>query len=300
MIQLLVGQTGTGKTTVIKDVIANKTNKQIIFDYNNQYDGYTDHILSLDEINPLLSPLDLTDIKALNAGFLEYSHLLYKKSEDVLWDHARNLGKNTIEDIKAMRLVEDTVERLQNSWEPNESEKGNELKPLIMLRKNKEQMNLEEVIEYIKKHDKILFKTKSLHSDQVRALTYIILSAVSRSIDETITVVSDNLTTVFNQANAKLFIQTIDMAKFDFVISYNRFSNLAKSLEEFVSEYLIFRFDTNADIKELEKLYFGSKASSEDKEDKKEIAKFRKSLKTLKNGDYFTKTTLDSTEVLSK
>lgn len=287
-ITLYLGQERTERTNEIKNDLSSFKGKVVIFDYNHFHQDSPGHVISLDEVNPLLSPLGITDIKALNAGFLEHSHILYRKAEEVLEDHARNLNSATTEQLTVHRLVEDSVERLLNSWNPNEVERGNELKPLIMLRKMKEQMNLEDVVEAVRKHDIVVFRTKSLHSCQVRALTYLILSSLSRNITEPIAAVCDNLPTVFSQPHSKLFLQSIAPEKLNLFLTFNRYSSLAPCMEPFVDQLKIFRTDAYSDIRELETFCLGSLDHVDEKETRKKLSKLKKTIKSLKTGDFLS------------
>ena len=84
MSRLFIGQTETGKTTKIKEVAKGIENKIIVLDFNNQYEDWVGNEITIDTVNPLLGKLDLSDTKALNAGYLDHSHSLYRMCRDIL------------------------------------------------------------------------------------------------------------------------------------------------------------------------------------------------------------------------
>lgn len=255
---LFIGQNSSGKTTNMKEYINELKGKVIVLDFSDEYDDFTDNCLYLDDINPLLNELGLLDVKALNAGYLADSHCLYKKAEEIL----RELKANTpdlkeeefsevVHALKKEGLVEESIERLQISWDNTETMYGKILNQKIPTKKYKKHFSLDYALDVINSSDRILLKSKSMHSDHLRAVTFILLSNLSRTTNEPFYVVGDELSSFFNNGNIRLFSQTIDMNNIHFVLSFNKVLNIPKKLFPSFDTYFVHRFESNSEIKEL-------------------------------------------------
>ena len=243
-------------------------------DFNDEYDELSDATFLLDELNPLLSPLGLEDAKALNAGYHDSSQLLYRMAEDILKEFKQETKwKNEPYDsvkhfLFKERLMEESVERLRFSLNDIESVYGkifNSRIPYLKRsakkqhensakkkKKGKAQISIDDIIEKIQKEPIVLLKSKNIRADHLRALSFLILSRISK-IHEHVIVVVDNLTKLFNEGNTRLFLQTIDTKKIEFIFSFNNLESFTKHLKPYITDYYVHRFEKNADIKALEK-----------------------------------------------
>lgn len=260
MNSLFIGQNSSGKTTNIKKHIKDVDAKVIVLDFNDEYDDFTDNEIYLDDINPLLSTLSLNDVKALNAGYLADSNCLHKKAEEVLRelksyspDYKDVSFEEAFESLTKERLVEESIERLQISWNNVETMYGKILNEKIPTKKYKKHTSLEHAVAKILESDRILLKSKSMHSDHLRAVAFILLSRVSKLSKDAFYVVGDELSSFFNNGNIRLFSQTIDMKKIHFVLSFNKVSNVPIKLIPSFDSYFVHKFESNSEIKDLEK-----------------------------------------------
>ena len=255
---LFIGQNSSGKTTNMKEFIKTIKGKVIVLDFSDEYDDFTGDSLYLDDINPLLNEIGLTDVKALNAGYLADSHCLYKKSEEILRELKANTPElkerdfdDVVDSLKKEGLVEESIERLQISWNNTETMYGKILNQKIPTKKYKKHLTLDYALDVVNASDRILLKSKSMHSDHLRAITFILLSNLSRTTDEPFYVVGDELSSFFNNGNIRLFAQTIDLDKIHFVLSFNKAVNIPKKLFPSFDTYFVHRFESNSEIKEL-------------------------------------------------
>jgi len=242
MNSLYIGQSASGKTSNIKKRIANLDGKVIILDFNNQYEDTASVPFYLDDISPILGLISLDDAKALNAGYIHNTHCLYKKCAEVLRE-----SKST----EKMNLIEEAVERLHISWDNTEMAYAKILSQKIPMKKNKKQASLDETIETILNHDVVSLKAKSMHSDHLRAVTFALISRMSRKFDEKVYIVADDLSSFFNNGNLKLLFSTINMDNIQFILSFNKMMNIPKALIPLIDTFYVHRFENNADIKDL-------------------------------------------------
>lgn len=257
---LFIGQNSSGKTTNMKEFIKNIESKVIVLDFSDEYEDFTENELFLDDINPLLSSLSLLDVKALNAGYLADSHCLYRKSEEVLRElhyvDPSLKGKNIndlLPSLHKIGLVEESIERLQISWDNTETMYGKILNKKIPTKKYKKHFPLEYAINIIQNSDRIRLRSKSMHSDHLRAVAFILLSKLSRETTEPIYIVGDELSSFFNNGNSNLFSQTIESEKLNFVLSFNKAMNIPKKMFPSFDTYFVHRFESNSEIKDLNK-----------------------------------------------
>lgn len=276
MNQLFIGQNSSGKTTNIKKYIQELNEKVIILDFNDDYDDVADEYIYVDDINPLLSELTLNDVKALNAGYLADSHCLWKKAEELLREYKgeypefKDLSFDEIVDNYSKdNLVEETIERLHISWNNVENSYGKILNQKIPLKKYKKHISLEDTIEDIFSRDVVVLKSKNIHSDHLRAITFILLSRISHLTNEHIFVVGDDLSSLFNNGNSKLFSKTLKFNYMHFILSFNKSSNVPTNFISDFDKYYIHKFENNSEVKILKKQF-----------------PIKKNLKTLSIGDY--------------
>lgn len=244
----------------MKEFIKNIESKVIVLDFSDEYEDFTENELFLDDINPLLSSLSLLDVKALNAGYLADSHCLYRKSEEVLRElhyvDPTLKGKNIndlLPSLHKIGLVEESIERLQISWDNTETMYGKILNKKIPTKKYKKHFPLEYAINIIQNSDRIRLRSKSMHSDHLRAVAFILLSKLSRETTEPIYIVGDELSSFFNNGNSNLFSQTIESEKLNFVLSFNKAMNIPKKMFPSFDTYFVHRFESNSEIKDLNK-----------------------------------------------
>lgn len=255
---LFIGQNSSGKTTNMKKYINELQGKVIVLDFGDEYSDFTDNELYLDDINPLLSKIGLLEAKALNAGYLADSHCLYKKSEEILRElkssypeYEDQSFEDVLGELEKEGLIEESIERLQISWNTTETLYGRILNQKIPTKKYKKHNTLEFAINKIKSSERILLKSKSMHSDHLRAVTFILLSKLSRVSNEPFHIIGDELTSFFNNGNIQLFAKTINMDNMNFILSFNKAINVPKKLIPTFDNYYIHRFESNSEIKSL-------------------------------------------------
>lgn len=239
---LILGQSGSGKTTKMKEIISQTNKKVIILDFKNQYEDLHIPTYFLDHISPIIGEIGINEIKSINAGYVKDSHCLHKKGKELL-DEYKVVSKE--------KLVEEVIERLYISWDNVEMAYAKFFSSKIPLRKNKNHISVNSALEQIMVHDKIILKGKSMHSDHIRAVAFSLISKISKEYSDEILIVCDDLSSFMNNGNLKLFFETIDFSKISFLVSFNKISNVPKSLIPHIDEYLIFRFDNKMDFREI-------------------------------------------------
>lgn len=245
MNSLFIGQSASGKTTNIKDYIKKLDGKVIILDFNNQYDDLTSSQIFLDDVSPVAGLISLNEAKALNAGYIRNTHCLHKKCEEVLRE-----TKSTEKE----GLIEEAIERLHISWDNTEMAYAKILSQKIPMRKNKKHVSMDDTIEQILSHETVSLKAKSMHSDHLRAITFALISKLSRTYNEKVYIVADDLSSFFNNGNLKLLLSTMNLDNISFIIAFNKMSNVPKTLIPLFDTYYVHRFENNVDLKELKVL----------------------------------------------
>ncbi|QST02357.1 hypothetical protein IMZ31_23180 (plasmid) [Pontibacillus sp. ALD_SL1] len=260
MIDVYIGQNNCGKTDTIKRQLKHKEGRIVILDFGNgnKYDDLSDHHVYLDELNPTLSPLGLIDLKAMNAGYLRSSQCFYKKGEDILRECLHTLRKEspeteeTIDSIRKDYLIEETIERLRASWDQNENIRGKKLHERIPMNKHKKHISLTDVLESINERPVTLLKAKNMYSEHLRAMTFLILSRLSRE-SVPCTVVSDEQSTIFNKGNIKLFMSSLGESM-TFIMGSNKISTFPKPLLPYIDMCYLHRVDSASEIRALKNL----------------------------------------------
>lgn len=257
---LFIGQNKTGKTTAMKKYINELSGKKIVLDFGNEYEDFTDNVLFLDDLNPLLSELTLSDIKALNAGYLDSSNCLHKKAEEILRELKSTLPQfkdytfdEVSHELKKEGLVEESIERLQISWDNTETQYGKLLNQKIPTKKHKKHFPLNEALDILNSSDRIILKSKSMHSDHLRAITFILLSNLSLKSNESFYIIGDELSSFFNNGNSNLFFKTIKKEKLNFIVSFNKISSVPSKIFPRFDKYFVHRFESNSEIRDLKK-----------------------------------------------
>lgn len=265
MNRLILGHNSTGKTTHIKKLLNEIDGKKIILDYRDAYDDVTDNVFYLDAINPLFDELSLDDVKALNAGYIHDSHCLHRNAK-----HLFNEYKTT----KYKGVIEETIMRMFASWDEIDNQYADLLSKKIPSKVSKNHLSLDESIDEIMKEDTILLKTKNMHSDHTRAITYLLFSRISSQYTEKVTIIADDLSKTFNTGNLKLMMSTLGDNKLDFVFSFNKVTNLSKNIISMIDEVTLFRFENINEHKKLIELNL--------------VHDVPKNIKQFKNGKYIT------------
>lgn len=268
MNHLVLGHNLSGKTTLIKDMLENEHRKIVVLDFNDAYDDMCIENILLDHVNPLLSPIGIDEAKALNAGYVHNSHCLVRHCEELLREY-KEKDENLYE-MKRMGIVEEALIRMQVSWDNIDTAYAKILSSRIPLKVTKKHISIESVIDEILFNNCTLLKMKNMYSDHLRAVTFMLLSKLSKITDEEIVIVADDQSTLFNQGNMKMFLETVDLEKLKFIVAFNKATNIPKNFVHIFDEYHLLRFENNVEIKELEKLNI--------------IDEIPKKLKTLKTG----------------
>lgn len=289
MNRLIIGSNTTGKTTTIKDIISTLEGKVIVLDFKDEYNDFSKNRFLLDDVNPLMSEISLDDAKALNAGYLtDGSRLLFKKCEELLREHKsfmpelKGISFDEIRNtMKRKGLVEEAIDRLINSYDDRvECEYGKILSSKISSKVRPHHISLEKACEDILSNDKVLFKSKSMHSDHQRAISFILLSRLSKMTTEPIWIVADDLTQFFNNGNIKFFLEALKLQNLNFIFSYNKSINIPKVLIPYFDEVYLHRFESNTEIKDLITMKIIPETTEA------EFEAYAKKIKTLKDGKY--------------
>lgn len=242
---LFIGQSDTGKTENIKKLLPSLDGKVIILDFKNQYEGTGYPVFLLDQVNPIIGSISLNDAKAINAGYVHDSHCLYRKCEELLQEYCVT---------EKTGLIEEVVERLHISWNPTEMAYGKLFSSKIPLRKNKNHISVDDAIERILATDRIILKGKSMHSNHIRAVTFAILSKLSREYNQKVTIIADDLTTFLNNGNLSLFFDTVNHENLSFILAFNKVTYIPKAFIPLIDTYHIHKFQNRLDLKELVQL----------------------------------------------
>lgn len=258
---LFIGQNASGKSSNMKKYLELIDGNIIVLDFSNQFDEFSDNVLFLDDINPLLDEISISDIIALNAGYLPSSRCLYKKALEVIEESFINddtKGNISLEDYKnkflRAGLIEESIERLHISWDKIDSSYGKILNKKIPLRKQDKHISVESAINFINSHDRVVLKSKNMHSDQLRAISFILLSRLSHQSHAKFSIVGDEISLFFNNGNINMFKDAINREALDFIVSFNKCSNIPKSFFPNFDVYYIHRFENNSELKELKRM----------------------------------------------
>lgn len=242
---LLLGQSGSGKTTDILNTIKNTNKKVIILDFKSQYENINYPVFMLDYVSPILGILSVNDLKSINAGYVKDSHCLYKKGQEILNEYKLDSKE---------KLVEEVIERLYISWDNTEMAYAKLFSSKIPLRKHKNHITSKKAVEEILENDVTILRGKSMHSDHIRAVTFSLLTKLSAEFDEEVLIICDDLSTFSNNGNLKLFFETINFDKIDFLFSFNKVSNVSKNLLNNIDQFKIFQFENKVDLRDLSSL----------------------------------------------
>jgi hypothetical protein len=245
MNRAFLGSLGVGKTSRIKDLINELKGKAIVLDFNNEYDGVSKEQFYLDKLNPVFGEITIDDVKAINAGYLSSSRCLLKTSEEILRE--TKLSKKEY-------LIEESVERLHISWDNAENMYAKILNSKIPLKRNRSHFGVDKLIEDALSFDKVLLKSKNMHSDHLRACAFLFLSKLSHTIEEPIHIVIDEQSTLLNQGNIKMFLDSVDFTNLNFIFCFNKISSIPKELLNYIDEFSLFRFNSSNEIDELEQI----------------------------------------------
>ena len=245
MNQLFLGSSGSGITNSVKKMISNLSDKVIILDFNNEYEDIDGNVIFLDKVNPLFGQISIDDVKAMNAGYLGSSRCLFNKAKEVLKECGLEKKEN---------LVEESVERLQISWDNAENMYGKLLNQKMPIKKNRAHICCDRIIEEILEHKITILKAKNMHSDNLRGVAFAVLSRLSRHCDEKITVISDELVSFFAQGNNRMFFESINFDNIGFVFCYNKASTVPKEVMNLVDVLHIHRINSPAELKIIKEL----------------------------------------------
>lgn len=250
MNQLFIGSIGSGVTKSIKSMIPTIDKKVIILDFNNEYDDTDGHFIYLDKANPILGEIDINDVKALNAGYLARSRCLFNKAQEVLNETCSEKKEN---------LIEETVERLQISWDNAENMYGKILNQKMPIKKNRAHIAIDRYIEEAMEHKVTILKVKNMHSDHLRGVSFALLSRLSRTTSEPVCVISDELVSFYAQGNTKMFFESVNFSMLDFVFSYNKASVIPSEIVNIIDTFHLHRINSPAELKIIKEMGFQSK-----------------------------------------
>lgn len=241
-LKIQVGQPKVGKTPQAKRLIGSDKEKTLIFDFNDSYTEVDGTIVELDGYHPLIDSLNQEEVKVLNAGYLRTSRCLYDQASEIFKENKERKYRD--------RIINETLERLNASWESYKVEYARDLSDRIPLKIGAKQESLQEVVEIIKENSMVIVKANNIHSDHLRAMVYMILYKISiENLD--IQVIADEISTLLFKGNFKMLLDTIDKSKLDILVSCNRPSNIPKNLKGEVDEWLVFKNTDKSENKVL-------------------------------------------------
>lgn len=240
MFRMQIGQPKVGKTEVAKEIIRKVEGKKLVFDFNDDFEDVEGKRLYFEDYHPLVDALTLDEVRILNAGYLKTSKCLLNKAEDIF--------KETNETAK-LGIVTDALERLHASWVDYEMEYARELTHRIPLKPVAKQVSLNAIIDEIETNDVTIIKSKSIHSDHLRAMMYMVLYKVSLREDLKVKVIADEVSTLFFKGNLKLLFEVMNLNKLDILMSCNRPSNIPKVMEDYTTEWSLFKNTDKSEIK---------------------------------------------------
>ncbi|KZD66322.1 hypothetical protein [Bacillus cereus] len=255
---LFIGQNGSEKNEIIQTVIANDSRTDhsiLILDYKNEHKNYSDISFPVDYVNPALEPLSLNDIKVLNAGYEKKSHLLYKKAEEILREYQQETPFNTTpfhelhSSLRKMRLIEESIDRLSFSWGRTEPQYSLEFHERIQTKRLKKHIPPSELVDSIIEafnEGKVVSLTrlkKSVKTYQLRAITFLLLHRIIEKHDKPLTVVSSELSTLWNKGNTKLWMETMDVENVNWITSFKKVSDTPECLLPYTKHVGLFRIE---------------------------------------------------------
>lgn len=242
MFEIRVGQPKSGKTESIKKELKFENKKLLIFDFNNVYKKENAKFFNFEEFHPLIDALGEEEIKVINAGYLKTSKCLYDKAMEILEEEKieRRTG-----------IIQDTLERLNASWKNYEVEYYRELSPRIPCKINSKSKSLDIIVEALKENDTVIINSKSIYSDLLRTLTYLLLYKISLNEDLEVKVIADEISSLFFKGNLKMLFEVVESEKIDVVMSCNRATTIPKIMKEKVHSWKLFK---NTDKKEIQTL----------------------------------------------
>ena len=239
---LFLGSSKQEKTSYLEEIVKNSTEKVIVVDFNGVYHNATHENVFLDKVNPLLGEISLDDAKAINAGYTKDSHCLHHMCRHILAEtnsHAQEF------------LVEQAVDRLVASWDPTENKNAAYLSGRMPLKRNRRHISLEKIMEELHENQKISLRAKNMHSYYSRAVIFSLISKLSRTIQEPVTIVIDDISNLFNQSNLKLWLETIDFTHLTLYFSYTKLSNFPALLMQQIDAIYIHKKEDASVLPEL-------------------------------------------------
>ncbi|GAB6453583.1 MULTISPECIES: hypothetical protein [Bacillus cereus group] len=244
MLRIQIGQPRVGKTKVVKKMINESKKRKLIFDFNNDFNDIKGVIADLESYHPLMEDLTLEEVKILNAGYLQSSRCLYRKAEDIF--------RETKEE-KLPNIIQESIERLSVSLDDKwgEPEYARQLVERIPKKIILKQKPLTHIIELLEENEVVIVKSKSIHSDHLRAMMYMLLYKVSQRKDLDVNIIADEVSTLFFKGNIKLLFEVIDSKSLDIVISCNRPSNIPKTMKPIVDEWALFKNTDKSEVRYL-------------------------------------------------
>ena len=244
MFKIQVGQPKAGKTGVVKEKIKSCDGKKVIFDFNDDFSDIEGVEVDLEFFHPLIDELSLDEVKILNAGYLNSSRCLYRKAEDIFRENKTERLSN---------IIQDSIERLNASLNDKwgEVEYARELSHRIPLKVSPKQSSINNIIKMIEENETVIIKSKSIHSDHLRAMMFMIIYKISIHESLKVNIIADEVSTLFFKGNLKLLFEVIDVSNIEILMSCNRPSNIPIHMKPFVSEWSLFKNNDKSEIKYL-------------------------------------------------
>lgn len=246
MLTVQVGQPRVGKTKIVKQIIKTTEKKTLIFDFNNDFNDIQGLRLEFEDFHPLIGELTLDEVKVLNAGYMQTSHCLYRKAEDIFREEGLDKRQN---------IVRDAIERLHASWENYEMEYARELSERIPFKIAVKQEPIETIIHHIETNKTVIVTAKNIHSDHLRSMMYLLLYKLSLRTDLDVKIIADEVSTLFFKGNVKLLLDVMDIEKLDIIISSNRPSNIPKLFKQVINEWVLFKNTDKSEVKHLKSVF---------------------------------------------
>lgn len=246
MFRMQVGQPKVGKTEAAKLLLKNETKKVVIFDFNEDYKDVDGEVVSFEDYHPLIAALTLDEVKVLNAAYLKTSKCMLNKAEDIF----RESG-----DMVRKGIIQESLERLQCSWEDYEVEYARELVHRIPLKPSVKQAPIKDIMSIIAANKTTVINSNSIHSDHLRAMMFLVMYYISKNEEIEVKVIADEVSTLFFKGNLKLLFEVLDLKNMDILMSCNKPSNIPQVMKEYINEWSLFKNTDKSEVKRMREMF---------------------------------------------
>lgn len=189
------------------------------------------YTFNIDTLNPNISNLGVSDIKAINAGVYEYIEPLTKESERI----AREFSDNYI-NYKSENLLPHSLERMICSWDDTTSINAQSVERFLTFNRTTQIVTLDDLLngidEFKKEHNDVPIVlnlvSERLHTNKKRLITYLILNGFQEEFGPH-SVVSDSLNYLWREGHFKLFLDFFNVEDNDLHLITSSETHLPKT-----------------------------------------------------------------------